>query len=74
MLPFHSVTTTLRIQGMTCNHCVHHVGEALRGVKGVSSVDIDLGGGAATVTHDEVTTLPALVAAVESAGYEAAAK
>ncbi len=66
--------TTLTIEGMTCNNCVRHVGEAIREVKGVSGVEVDLGGASAMVTHDELTTLPALIAAVESAGYQANAK
>ncbi|MEO8551443.1 MAG: heavy metal-associated domain-containing protein [Kofleriaceae bacterium] len=65
--------TTLAIDGMTCNNCVHHVGEALRGVSGVRSVEVSLPESLATVDHDDVTTLPALIAAVEEAGYTAAA-
>ena len=66
------MTTTLRITGMTCNNCVRHVGEALKKVAGVANVEISLPEGQAMVDHDDLTTLPALVAAVESAGYEAA--
>ncbi len=66
--------TTLRITGMTCNNCVRHVGEALRGVTGVKDVAVSLPEAAAEVTHDDVTTLPALIAAVEAAGYEAQQK
>jgi copper chaperone CopZ len=68
------VTTTLRITGMTCNNCVRHVDEALRKVAGVGQVAISLPEGQAMVDHDELTTIPALLAAVESAGYEAAPK
>src|SRR5689334_9543982 len=67
------VITTLRITGMTCNGCVRHVDQALRGVPGVSSVEVSLANGTAKVVHDESAALPAMVAAVESAGYEAAA-
>jgi copper chaperone len=66
------VITTLAIEGMSCNNCVHHVGDALRGVGGVTNVQVSLPEASATVEHDEVTTLPALVAAVEAAGYTAA--
>jgi P-type Cu+ transporter len=65
------VITKLRITGMTCNNCVRHVDRALRAVHGVSQVTVDLPEGRAEVTHDEATTLASLVAAVESAGYEA---
>ena len=67
------VITTLRITGMTCNGCVKHVGEALRAVPGVTAVEVDLPHGTAKVVHEESARLEALLAAVESAGYEAAA-
>lgn len=59
--------TTLRITGMSCNSCVRHVGDALRGVAGVSAVEVSLPD-QAKVIH-EGAELPAMVAAVESAGY-----
>lgn len=65
--------TTLRITGMTCNGCVRHVDKALRAVPGVTAVEVDLARGTAKVVHDESAQVPAMVAAVESAGYEAAA-
>ena len=63
------MTTTLRIVGMSCNGCVKHVTEALRGVSGVTAVAVDLAAGRATVDHEAAVT--SLVTAVESAGYEA---
>jgi copper chaperone CopZ len=65
------VITSLRITGMTCNNCVRHVDRALRAVPGVGGVEVSLDRKAAEVTHDDQTTLDSLVAAVESAGYEA---
>lgn len=62
--------TTLRVTGMTCNGCRKHVDAALRGVPGVTAVEVDLPAGQAKVVHDEVPTT-ALVAAVEQAGYQA---
>jgi mercuric reductase len=68
------VITTLRITGMTCNGCVKHVDAALRTVPGVSAVDVDLAGGRAKIAHDpETSPAPSLIAAVEGAGYHAAA-
>jgi len=66
------VITTLSIAGMSCNNCVRHVGDALRGVPGVTAVEVSLPG-RAEVTHDDVAP-EALLAAVESAGYEATQK
>ena len=65
------VVTTLRITGMTCNGCVRHVDKALRAVPGVSAVEVSLPEQRAKVVHDESAAVPALVAAVESAGYTA---
>jgi len=67
------VTTTLQITGMTCNGCVRHVDAALRGVPGVTAVEVELAGGQARVVHDpERSPVPGLIAAVAAAGYEAA--
>lgn len=64
--------TTLRVEGMTCNGCVRHVREALRGVPGVAAVEVDLASGQAHVQRDPATASDAhLVAAVEAAGYTA---
>lgn len=61
--------TTLRVSGMTCNGCVKHVDAALREVPGVTAVQVDLAGGQAKVVHE--ASVPALIAAVVEAGYEA---
>ena len=61
--------TNLRIDGMTCDHCVRAVKNALQAVPGVESADVILAEGRATVMHEGVPG--ALVAAVEDEGYEA---
>jgi copper chaperone len=66
------VITTLRISGMTCNGCVKHVDKALRGVPGVSAVEVSLPDQRAKVVHEDSAPVQALVTAVESAGYTAA--
>lgn len=66
-------TTTLRISGMTCGHCVQAVAGALKNVPGVDNADVDLQAGNALVEYDENRTSPsALAAAVEEEGYSAA--
>jgi copper chaperone CopZ len=67
------VITTFRITGMTCNGCVRHVGEALRSVPGVTGVEVSLPDGTARVVHEDSAQISAMLAAVESAGYEAKA-
>jgi copper ion binding protein len=64
--------TTLKVQGMTCNHCVMRVAKALKAVPGVQDAQVDLKTGEAVVTHDEAkVTREKLSSAVTEAGYKA---
>ncbi|MDR2071795.1 MAG: cation transporter [Treponema sp.] len=63
--------TTLKIGGMSCEHCVKHVTEALESVKEVKSAKVSLKKGEAVVKHDDGASLEAMKAAVVEAGYEA---
>lgn len=65
--------TLLKIEGMTCGHCVRHVDEALRALDGVAEVEVRLAEGEALVRHDARAPVAGLVEAVREAGYEAAA-
>ena len=58
---------TLKVDGMTCNHCKMHVEKALRSVNGVESAQVDLAKGEAMVSGD--ANREDLVKAVEGAGY-----
>lgn len=60
---------TLKVDGMTCNHCKMHVEKALRSVNGVESAQVDLAKGEAMVSGD--ANREDLVKAVEGAGYSA---
>lgn len=60
---------TLKVEGMTCNHCKMHVEEALRGVNGVENAQVDLAKGEAVVSGN--ANREDLVKAVEDAGYSA---
>jgi copper chaperone len=63
-------TIELKVTGMTCDHCVNAVANALKDVPGVSDAIVSLEGESATVTAAEVDPA-ALIAAVEEEGYEA---
>ena len=65
--------TVLSIGGMTCASCASHVTQALRDVEGVEDASVNLATERASVFHDSELPASALVAAVESAGYEARA-
>lgn len=60
----------VKIEGMTCQHCVRAVKEALAEVPGVTNIeDIDLETGMASIEGD--AELDTLIAAVKDAGYTA---
>ena len=62
----------LQITGMSCQHCVKAVGDALAAVAGVTAVEsVDLESGVALVQGD--AAIDDLIAAVKQAGYEAKA-
>ena len=65
-----SETIQLKIEGMTCMHCVAAVRKALAAVDGVEEViDVSLDAGSATVRGAADTQ--ALITAVTEAGYSA---
>ncbi|MDR2135813.1 MAG: cation transporter [Treponema sp.] len=65
--------TTLKIEGMSCEHCVQHVKEALEGIAGVASAKVRLKTNSAEVKHDETASLAMMEQAVEQAGYKVVA-
>lgn len=61
--------TTLRIDGMSCQHCVMRVEEAIGLLPGVTESLVDIG--TATITYDESRLAKEdLKKAVEEAGYK----
>ena len=63
------MTTELKVTGMTCQHCVRAVSQALASVPGVSGAAVTLETGLARV-EGNVTAAP-LIRAVVDAGYQA---
>jgi copper chaperone len=62
--------TTLKIKGMSCQHCVMSITNALKGLKGVRDVKVSLEKGNADVSYDEkLVTIPQMSQAVADAGY-----
>lgn len=67
-------TVALSINGMTCGHCRQKAEDALKAVDGVWAAAVDLESGSAEVDYDDSRAdTAALIAAVEAAGYSAAA-
>lgn len=63
--------TELRIQGMSCGHCVAAVQRALEGVSGVQVERVEVG--KATVRAESDEQVRQAIEAIEDAGYEAEA-
>ncbi len=66
-----ATTVEFEVTGMTCDHCVRAVTEAIEGVPGVVSAKVDLDAQKASV-ESESADASAIVAAIEEEGYEAA--
>jgi copper chaperone len=65
-----SSSTTHRVRGMTCDHCVRAVAGELEAIEGVTRVEVDLATGQVTVVGDPEPTVDQVRAAVDEAGYE----
>jgi copper chaperone CopZ len=65
-------TSTYLVDGMTCDHCVHAVGQELTALDGVSDITIDLRPGASSVvavTSAAPLDPDSVRAAIDEAGY-----
>jgi copper ion binding protein len=66
-------TTRLKVEGMTCTHCVQAVEKALRNQPGVRNATVHLDSGAADVEYDpSAVAAEQLIAAIQEEGYSAA--
>ncbi|QBI53699.1 heavy-metal-associated domain-containing protein [Streptomonospora litoralis] len=67
-----AASTTITVQGMTCEHCVKAVREEVSALPGVTAVDVDLGSGRVDIASEHPLSDEQLDAAVDEAGYEIA--
>jgi copper ion binding protein len=63
-------STTYRVEGMTCDHCVRAVRTEVEAIEGVAEVEVDLATGEVAVTSDAPLDPATVRAAVDEAGYE----
>ncbi|ARD47528.1 copper chaperone CopZ [Sporosarcina sp. P33] len=62
---------TLKVQGMSCNHCVNSIETSVGNLTGVSSVKVDLGSNEVSVEFDsQKTTLDQIKETIEEQGYD----
>ena len=65
-------TTELKVEGMTCDHCVQAVTGALQKLGGVERAQVDLNAGRARIDYDEAQTdVQEMIRAVSEEGYSA---
>jgi copper chaperone len=64
-------TSVLKVNGMSCQHCVNAVTKAVGALPGVSNVSVDLKGKTVTVEHDLASApLDKIKHEIEDQGYE----
>ncbi|MBM4270678.1 MAG: heavy-metal-associated domain-containing protein [Deltaproteobacteria bacterium] len=63
---------TIKIRGMSCNHCVMAVTRALSEIEGISNVKVDLKNNEATFDEEKPVNMTLIRKHIEKAGYEVA--
>ncbi len=62
----------IKIQGMTCQHCVMSVTRALGAIQGIKNLRVDLVKGEATFENTQNVPAASIRKTVEDAGYKVA--
>jgi copper chaperone len=62
--------TTIKIKGMSCNHCVMAVTNALNEIEGIRNVKVDLAKGEADFDEVKTPDMDLVRKAIKKAGYE----
>lgn len=63
------VSTAFTVAGITCRHCAQVVCDEVGGIRGVSTVDVELDTGAVTVTADRAIDADEVTAALHDSGF-----
>lgn len=63
-------TVVLHVEGMSCQHCVKAVREAVHSVHPQAKVEVELESGTVTIETVERFDRPAVERAIHEAGYE----
>lgn len=64
------MTRTIKVKGMSCQHCVNAVSKALSAIEGIQGVKIDLDKGEATFEELKPVDDALIRERIEKAGYE----
>jgi copper chaperone len=63
--------TTVKVKGMSCQHCVMAVTKALNEIEGIKEVNVDLGKGEASFSETKPVDITVVKDKIKKAGYEA---
>lgn len=61
---------TIKIKGMSCNHCVMAVTKALNEIDGIKNVKVDLAKGEASFDEAKPVDMTLVRKGIKKAGYE----
>lgn len=61
---------SIKISGMSCQHCVMAVTKALGAMDGIKNVQVDLKTGVATYEETKPADVKAVAAAIKKAGFD----
>jgi copper chaperone len=62
--------TTIKIKGMSCNHCVIAVTKVLNGIEGIKDVRVDLAKSEAAFDEEKPIDMDLVRKVIKRAGYE----
>lgn len=62
--------TILKVEGMSCEHCVKSVTSAVIDLPGVQGIDVSLENKTVQITHDGSTTVQTFKEEIEDQGYD----
>lgn len=60
----------LKVEGMSCNHCVNSIEKNVGELTGVATVKVDLENNEVAVQFDNVATLAKIKETIEDQGYD----
>jgi copper ion binding protein len=64
------MTTTVKVNGMSCGHCSMAVTKALGEIEGLSNVNVNLEQGTASFDSAKPVDMKKITEKIEKAGYE----
>ena len=62
--------TTIKVKGMSCQHCVASVTKALSEIEGITDVQVDLDKGEATFSEQSPVAEQSIKDAITKIGFE----